>query len=496
LRDVKDQSVARTTRAVQHAELAVSSLIDPLPHHATVAVLGLGLTGRAACAMLLALGKKVIASDTRTAINGLAALPHHPSLTCHLGKIDLGDATIAVVSPGLNPTWPEHRNDPRLAALFTPAAPTLRSEIDVAALSLRAPIVAIGGTDGKSTTAALTHHLLQSLGARTLLGGNSWSPLSERALALSSVEVAVVEVSAFQLWDGHRFAPDVRLLTNIAPDHLDHYDSADDYVRAKLHLLDHVSDATRVILFADDPRLVRATPALQERGASVTGVANTRPREAWDQIAFVEHEQCVVETPRGVIRIPVQSLRLPGAHNQRNALMAIAAAMQVLPYGADTPTTDALTNRLQQGLGTFTGLAHRIEWIRERRGVDYFNDSKATNVHAAIIGIRAIQRPLVAIVGGVDKGLDVAPLVEALQQNARHTVVIGELRDRLYRDLRAAQIPASCAETLDEAVEEASRRATPGDCVLLSPAASSFDMFSGFEARGDAFRALVHALEP
>lgn len=451
------------------------SMRDPLPEHQHVAVLGLGASGRAACKLLGLFGKRVIASDSR-ALD--LELGDHVDL--RTGGNDIGDATAVVVSPGLNPEWPENRDNPALAPIWAAVAAgdlAIWSEVELAIAAFPGPTITVGGTDGKSTTAAMIRDLLRAAGKNVLFGGNSWTALSEVLAEQREADVCVAEVSAFQLWSGHALHPEVSLLTNIAPDHLDHYDAEEDYVRAKFHIHAHLSTGDTVVLNTEDARLADAADALASRGVTVRrfGLA-----PGTDGRAHVLDGKL----SWGTESLPVSAVAVPGTHNQKNALSALLAARAVAP--------DLVLEQAEQAFASFNGLPHRLERVRVLNGVTWFNDSKATNVHAAVTGLLSLDQPIVAIVGGVDKELDLAALIDALR-TARAVIAIGDLRARLCEEA-VSILDIETTDSLEAAVQLAQSKAEPGDAVVLAPGCSSFDMFRSFEHRGDVFRELVLAL--
>ena len=451
-------------------------LRDPLAAHDRVAVLGMGASGRAACRLLGRLGKHVIASDRRSSRPD--GLGDHVKFVG--GGNTIGDATAVVVSPGLNPEWPENQQNPELQPIWNAARDghvEIWSEIELAIAALDRPTITVGGTDGKSTTAAMIRGVLQTAGHDVVFGGNSWTALSEVVCNATSAEVCVAEVSAFQLWRGHRLHPRVSVLTNIAPDHLDHYAAEDDYVRAKLHIHAHMTDGDVAVINAEDPRLAATIPALVAQGVSVR------------RFGLDSHSDGRAHVDRDVLRwadetMARTALTVPGRHNQKNALSAFLAARSI--------STAVDVDTAARAFTEFHGLPHRLEHVREMDGVSWFNDSKATNVHAAVTGLRSLEAPIVAIVGGVDKQLELAELIDVLR-SARGVIAIGELRTRLVREVGGA-FPIQTADDLESAIATARSVALPGDAVVLAPGCSSFDMFRSFEHRGDVFRDLVLTL--
>ncbi len=479
-------------------------LTDPLEGHNTVAVLGLGSSGRAACRLLGLLGKSVIASDANSAASG----EFGAHVTLRLGGNDFAGATAAVISPGLNPEWPENRNNPALEPLWAAVesgAVVLWSEVELAIACAALPTLTVGGTDGKSTTAAMVRDLATAGGETVLFGGNSWTALSDvladHVEAGTSPTVCVAEVSAFQLWKGHRLHPRIALLTNIAPDHLDHYSGEDAYVAAKCHIFEHLGAGDHAVLFADDARLPALRGGLQARGVAVHGYALDAPAAEdafgpWQRRAWLDQTSDGTDGPTLCVangdfryRVPANRLKVPGSHNRKNALAALLGVRELV----------ANPKRLEPALvgktlEAFRGLPHRLEPVRERHGVLWLNDSKATNIHAAVTGLGSLDRPVVAIVGGVDKALELAPMFEALDAVAHHVVIIGALAERFGAEMGARTWGYEVAQSMEAAIQAADAAANPGDAVVLSPGCSSFDMFKSFEHRGDVFTDAVMAL--
>ena len=467
------------------------ALRDPLSAHRTVAVFGLGSAGAAAVKLLVALGKEVVASDAKAPAKPHPALP---GVRYSYGANELGEATAVVLSPGLNPSWPENRDNPTLQPVWAKWAAgevEVWSEIELAAACFDGPVLSIGGTDGKSTTAALCAHLLKGWGIDACLAGNSWLPFSHYLAEGLRPEVAVLEVSAFQLWPGHRFHAPVSILTNIAPDHLDHFEKEQDYIDAKREVFAHQGAGDTAVLFGDDTRLQGWRPALQTAGVKVLGYGLDGVPAGFDGAGQLSPEgQFAVKGVEASMGLPaVDDLMILGSHNHKNVLAAMLACGS-LAIGRERATPEATRRALQ----TFGGLPHRVELIRKLRGVRYVNDSKATNVHASVAGLRSLAARLVVITGGVDKNLELDPILAELETRARHVVVIGQIADRFVAEATGRLGSMERAATMEEAVVKAAAAAQEGDVVLLSPACSSFDMFRGFEHRGDVFAAAVRAL--
>lgn len=464
---------------------------NPVHPHENIAIIGLGEAGRAAATLLAAHPLRIVALDRRPDPQR-GDLPEHVEIRGQSQHPDA--ATLAVLSPGANPEWPENRNNPDLLPLWTrwrEAKIELRSEVEVAAAAHTAPLLSIGGTDGKSTTAALTAHLLRALDAAPALGGNSWRALSAVVAEQPDARVLVAEISAFQLWEPHTLHPRVAVMTNIEPDHLDHYGTVEAYVAAKRHILRNMGPGDWFVFYAADARLLAFAELAEHRGVNLAAFAGPDSAQRFGAHATVEADSFVVRLPGNTLRIPTAALSIPGAHNQRNAMAAILAAMLV----PDAPPADeSSAARLAEALATFHGLPHRVALVRELDGVRWYNDSKATNVHAAVTGLAAFEQKIVAIVGGVDKGLSLTPLIELLATRARATIAIGSIAPRFVAEAGEILEPLVTADSMEEAVRIARTLAQPGDVVVLSPACSSFDMFRSFEHRGDVFEAAVRAL--
>jgi UDP-N-acetylmuramoylalanine--D-glutamate ligase len=460
----------------------------PLPHHPCIAIAGVGSAGSAAARLLAPFAQRLIAVDARA---DFPALPD--GVECRPASHAIDPATALILSPGLNPEWPSNRDNPLLRPwwdAWRSGQLEVLGEVELAARALPIPWLTVGGTDGKSTTAALAAHLLTAFAPGTVLGGNSWTAISEVIRQNPAATAAVVEVSAFQLQQPHGLRPRSAILTNIAPDHLDHYDGYEAYIAAKHHIWRNMGAGDALALHATNEPLMRHAGAMQAQGIRVGVFDVERPAGHWQASAWLESGILHVETTSGSLRLRRDALPAPGPHNTRNLLAALLGIDGLVPGLLQKVGAEALEARL----ASFRGLAHRVEWVRDRAGVRWYNDSKATNVHAALTGIRAFEAPLVAIVGGVDKQLDLAPLIDALAERKARVLVIGEITERLMREAAGRFAQVEAAETLQAAVQRAAEWAASGDVVLLAPACSSFDQFRSFEHRGEVFAEAVRAL--
>jgi len=441
-----------------------------------VAVVGLGKSGVAATRLLAREGVRVYASDASDhpydggAVEDLARLP---GVEVDVGRHDLAKIRTAagvVVSPGVPPDAP-----PLVAA--REAGVSIVSEIDLGFRALGGSglrYIAITGTNGKTTTTALVAHLLRTGGHGAVAAGNIGRPLTDIALSGDRYQWLAVEVSSFQLHDSPHFAPDVGILTNLAPDHLDRYASVEAYYADK-QLLFRNAAAHHVWVLNGDDVAALALPGHAPGRRALFSLA--RPADGW------------YDASHGMLRLGAEpllartELRLLGDHNVANAL---AAALAVREAGV-TP------NVIAQGLRSFTALPHRLEPVREVGGVLWINDSKATNIASTVVAVEAIQRPFVLLLGGRHKGEPYTRLGALLAGRCPLVIAYGEAGPIVERDL-AGKVPLERGTTFADVMARARRAARPGDAVLLSPACSSYDMFKNYEERGATFRKIVEAM--
>lgn len=439
-----------------------------LDDYTKFAVFGLGASGVAAANLLARHGKTVIASDTRS----------HEELETRLDALDervfvrtggneVVDSEIVVVSPGLRPSAES------LAAIELPIV----SEIELAWAYSAAPILAITGTDGKTTTTALTAHILAESGIHSVAAGNIGTPLSEVVPDYGADDWIVAEVSAFQLWSTHEFNARAAAITNIAADHLDYFATFDEYIEAKRTIFARATPEDTGVFNIDDPTV--RTWLEDYPGRMVT--YGTDRFEAAAESLWTDGVS--LQSTEGGVFFEIANAPLRGRHNEFNMLAASALARAAGVAWLD----------ISAALATFRPLPHRVEPCGEVDGVAYYDDSKATNAHAAIAGIQSLEGPLVVIAGGVDKGLDLEEFGRVLGQRCRAVVLIGEIRERLRQAIPEGTLILD-AESMEGAVETASDKAKPGDSILLSPACSSFDMFDSYAHRGEVFQECVAVL--
>ena len=433
-------------------------------------VVGAGCTGFALSRYLRGRFAEVILSDRSPAdkIEGLATLTG-------LGvRLDLGghtqelfeSADLVVVSPGVPPAIP------CLEAALAKGVPVM-GEIELAFRELNLPMVAITGTNGKSTTTSLVGEAFKAWGKRTFVGGNLGTPLIE-AVEIGRWEWAVVEVSSFQLEVIQAFRPRYAVLLNISEDHLDRYPGMDEYVAAKANLFVNMNGGDTAILNADDDRVMAVADPIRARKVYFSS------RRELDQGMFLADGSLIWRNGTAEEKFPVAELKLKGLHNLENVMAAmIPALLEGCP-----------SHIAWQAVCGFPGLEHRMKLVRQLNGVNWYNDSKGTNVGSVVKSLAGLSSPVTLIAGGKDKGGDYAPLRELVKEKVTHLLLIGQAAERM-REVLGDFADTRILVSLEEAVQSAHVLTAPGGSVLLSPACSSFDMFSNFEERGRIFSQLV-----
>lgn len=429
-----------------------------------VIVVGLGKSGASAARLCLRLGAHVIGTDSAP-LEQLAPEVRQLGVPLVAGGhagVDFEHADLIVVSPGVPPLSELDR--------ASAAGVEVIGELELAARHLNAPIVAVGGTNGKSTTTTLVAELLRAAGRKVFVGGNLGTPASEATL--DSYDQIVLEVSSFQLERAPSFHPRVSLLLNISEDHLDRYPSALAYAEAKGNAFVQQTGDDSAIVPSDDPECERQARRGHGRVIRFGGHGD-----------YALDGAVVVEQSTGE-RFDLGGTQLFGRHNHENAAAAIAAARSL----------DVPTDVIRSALPAFKPLPHRMAYAGTIAGVRFYDDSKGTNVGAAVTALRGLSETKgVLIAGGRDKLGDYEPLVRALEDKGRAVVVIGEAAERIAAAV-GTRAPLVRAGTLVQAVEAAYRLAQAGDAVLLSPACSSFDMFQSYADRGRQFVQAVQEL--
>lgn len=436
-------------------------------------VVGLGKSGLSVARHLARQGIPFAVVDTRKAPPELATLQHeYPQVDVRCGDLDvdfLCQASELLVSPGLPLGTP---------ALLDAVAQGVKisGDIDLFAKEAKAPIVAITGSNAKSTVTTLVGLMAQAAGRKVAVGGNLGTPALD--LLDDSIELYVLELSSFQLETTERLGAEVATCLNVSEDHMDRYKRLAVYHRAKHRIF---RGAQQIVVNRDDPL---SQPLLNNNVPFWTFGLSEPHFKDFGLIEIRGEKHLAFQFDA---LMPVRELKIRGTHNQANALAALALGHAVgLPF-------DAMLDTLR----TFTGLAHRCQWVHEQGGVSYYDDSKATNVGAALAAIEGlggdIAGQLILIAGGDGKGADFKPLREAVACHCRHVILIGRDADRIAEVLSGV-VTLESAATLPEAVQRAAQRAQPGDAVLLSPACASLDMFKNFEERGQIFAQAVKEL--
>jgi UDP-N-acetylmuramoylalanine--D-glutamate ligase len=432
-----------------------------------VAVLGAGLSGTAAALLLRSEGAAVAVLDSadeskllKSTLENLRA----NGVTVRTGSAAETDASsydLLVLSPGIDPASP-------LAANFASRNIETIGELELGWRSVDVPVIAITGTNGKTTTTELLAQMLNACGQNTIACGNIGKPLCEVALEDRDLDVLTVEVSSFQLETITTFRPSISVWLNFAPDHLDRYRSVAEYRAAKLRIFDYQTSEDIAVLNAGE-----SLPKIAAR--PVTFSAYT------DRADFRLEGGSIVYENRPVLRMADTKLR--GSHNIENIMATLAVGV------ARGLTFEQMVPPLQ----SYVPRPHRCEFVRDVGGVSYINDSKATNLDAVEKALLAQNRKVVLIAGGKDKGFTFETLLPLVSEKARRVILIGEMATRICHDWKEA-VPCDIANSLADAVERAHAVAEEGEVVLFSPGTSSFDMFKSYADRGDQFRALVHAL--
>lgn len=432
-------------------------------------VIGAGRSGVAATRLLVARGANVRLLDKSAAPAG--DWPRdRVDVGVDSGAAALAGADLIVPSPGVA------RTHPLLMAAVAAGVP-IWSEIELAARFLDCPIVAITGTNGKSTTTVLIGNVLRALGLRVFVGGNLGTPLAD-AVGEQPYDFAVAEISSFQLEWIERFRPRVAVWLNLTPDHLDRYADVDEYEEFKAVLLRQLGPGDVAVLNRDDARVWARRGLALDGGAEVFSFGEAEV----DDGVYGAGGDAVVRRHGGEMRVRIDGRPLRGAHNRENMMAAVAtAAVLAVPPAAVDRAFDATT-----------GLPHRLELVAEKRGVRYYDDSKATNVGAVEKSIASFDGGVVLLLGGYDKGGDFASLRALIEARVARLVCFGAAGRSIAAQLDG--VPCEVVGGLAEAVRAAAATALSGQTVLLAPGCASFDEFRNYEERGRRFRALVEEL--
>ena len=434
-------------------------------------IVGLGKTGLSCARFLSACNVPLLVVDSREAPPALTELQAElPEVEVQLGSFDeqlFLNCREIILSPGVS------LQTPAIAAAIAAGIPVI-GDIDLFARNISAPVLAITGSNGKSTVTELLHEILRGAGKQVAMGGNIGIPVLDLIpTSASSEEVGfyVLELSSFQLETTHELIAAASVVLNLSPDHLDRYDDLAHYLEAK----QRVTRGDGVVIWNREDEALNKSDYRNRTNCSFgldEPTGNNFGVKLQDGVRYlVKGEQLLM---------PADELALKGSHNIANALAAAALADSV---GIDSAAIVA-------GLKRFAGLPHRMQWVAEKNSVTWFNDSKGTNVGATVAALQGVDSPVVLIAGGVGKGADFSALKPALATKARAVILIGQDAELIKAAIDGV-VPVVHVDSIDAAVAHAAQLAQPGDVVLLSPACASFDMFSGFEARGDAFISAV-----
>jgi UDP-N-acetylmuramoylalanine--D-glutamate ligase len=443
-----------------------------------VLVVGLGKSGLSAAMFLRAQGARVTVSDSRSAVALAKEIPALLEAGIMVesgghGLLTFRRQDLIVVSPGVPLDTPEVK---QVVAFGL----TVIGELELASRYLLGEVVAITGSNGKTTTTTLVGKILSDAGVPTQVGGNIGLPVIDLVAKSTPETVNVLEVSSFQLETIEEFHPRIAVILNVTPDHLDRHGSFEKYVAAKERIFERQGAGDALVLNGDD----RVTQMSAARAKSeVFWFSGTK---AVRRGAFVRDGVIVwVEKEGGVTEpiMPVSEVHLKGAHNIENVLAAVCAA-RLAKVSAES---------IRGSVATFTAVEHRLELVRKLNGVEFYNDSKATNVDATMKAVSSFHKGIHLILGGKDKDSDYGTMAELLKERVKAVYTIGSAAEKIERQLHGV-VKMVAAGTMQTAVTEAAKAATAGDVVLLSPACSSFDQFENYEHRGRVFRQLVDEL--
>jgi UDP-N-acetylmuramoylalanine--D-glutamate ligase len=454
----------------------------------TIIVVGLGVTGIAVARFLKKRGAVVIGTDlaAEATLGPRAKIIREMGIAMELGRHrsqTFEKADLVVVSPGV-----AHTIEPVLRAKEH-GVPVI-GEIELASRFIKEPVLAVTGTNGKTTTSEILGSMLMHSGFNVFVGGNIGNPLIGYADGEQKADFIVAEISSFQLDTIDTFRPKIGVLLNITVDHLDRYPNFDAYAASKIRIFENQQPGDIAVLNGSDPlvrslakplkstKLYFASLENEEEGAVNNG---TRIRFRFNESKNQDNKGPLAHlASRDRRSLNVSNLKLIGSHNLENAA---AAALTALAAGASPKT-------VQQALNRYQGAAHRLEHIDTIHGVDFFNDSKATNVDAVIRAVESFSKPVVLIMGGLDKGGNFQALREVLARHAKKLIVMGKAADLIQSTLEDT-VPTISVASMADAVKQAYRVVSPDNVILLSPGCASFDMYDNYAQRGEDFRKAV-----
>ncbi len=449
-----------------------------------VMIVGAKATGTALAKFFHSQGAKITISDTKTreqlgaSADILEEFEPIWDLGGHSAKA-VSNQDLIVLSPGVNP------HDKSFEPALQKGIPIM-GELELASTFIKEPIIAVTGTNGKSTVSKLTAEFLNHSEHAAWLGGNFGTPLIEFVTSKTKAEVVVAEVSSFQLETIDTFKPHLSVLLNLAEDHMDRYRAMPDYINAKKRLFKNANPESTCILNADDPLVIECArdPHIQ-RGKINYFSKRVALEEQIKRIggAVLAGKEIRVHFNGQLETYNVSQMKMRGRHAVENIMAAILAAR---PFGAKP-------DMIQKVIEEFAGLEHRLEFVRRKGGVEFFNDSKGTNVHSVLRALDSFDEPIILIAGGKDKGVDFGPLIEPVRKKVKNLILVGEAKERLNRTIGDFS-ETFIIGTFEEAVLLAYQKSRSGDVILLSPGCSSYDMFENFEERGNYFKELIQKL--
>lgn len=450
-----------------------------------VLVVGLGKTGQSAARFLNDQGAKVSITDTRgkselaEPLKALADLKIEYDLGKHTPKF-FTTVDLIMLSPGV-PANIEPLTEARNAGI------PIINDIELAYSFIKAPIIAVTGTNGKTTTTSLIAEMLKNDGKKVFMGGNIGVPVLNMLNEKQQPDVVVLELSSFQLETIDEFKPKVAVFTNLEPDHLDRYPTGvDAYYAAKLRLLAKADKEMTLVTNLDNERTAKLAESFPGK---VVHFTKRDPMTIGSSIAE-QFQGAYLKRPKMVLKangkedvVDLMMSKLAGDHNRENIMAAAAAATAM----------GCSKNGIQKTIETFKGVAHRLEFIRRKDGVTFYNDSKATNVASVLRSLSSFNAPIILIAGGRDKDQDFSPLIELVKRRVKNLILIGEAKEKINRVIGDFS-ETFLVGTFEEAVLLSYQKSRNGDVILLSPACASYDMFKNYEERGDYFKKLIAQL--
>jgi UDP-N-acetylmuramoylalanine--D-glutamate ligase len=438
-------------------------------------IIGGGESGTGAAVLANTLGYDVFVSDSNQIKEQYKNILKEKHIRFEEGqhtmcKTNMVD--VIVKSPGIPDTAPIIKH-------FTNKQIPILSEIEFAFQHTDAHIIAITGSNGKTTTALLTYHILQNAGFKVGLAGNVGTSFALQ-VANNQFDYYVLEVSSFQLDNCYQFAPDIAVLLNITPDHLDRYEfSMHNYVNSKFRITQNLNQSQHFVYCADDLNILNVLKTKKIKGTHIPFSINKELDPTWS--AYIKENEMKVNTNNKSYTMLIEELALQGKHNAHNS-MAAAISARVL---------DIKSNILKESLSDFVNAEHRLEFVAKVHGVEFINDSKATNVNSAWYALETYNKKIVWIAGGQDKGNDYGMLAELVKERVKAIVCLGVDNTKLKRSFKGLTEHIVESNNMSEAVQLSFKLSSPGDVVLLSPSCASFDLFEDYEDRGNQFKKAV-----